>query len=110
MSIIINYTKKDYLAKISELEGYKKMLESHLASMMEYRGQMFDFWDDPAAQKTGIILNSMINRVKFTMDQTEEMLFFYRGAVEKFTGVGSTTDELLEKALGLLSGVGAPKS
>lgn len=106
MAIIINYTKKDYLAKIAELEGHEKELQTHLETMKGYKDQMFNFWDDPDAQKTGLALNNMIHQVERSMQQTQEMLTFYRSAVEKFTGVGATTDELLEKALGLLGGLG----
>ena len=105
MAIIINYTKKDYLAKIQELEGYKKQLQTHLDTMKGYKEQMFDFWDDPDAQKTGKALNVMIHQVERSMQRTEDMLIFYRSTVEKFTGVDSTTNELLEKALGLLAGL-----
>ena len=105
MSIIINYTKKDYLAKIAELEGYYDLLSTHLDTLNGYKSQMFNFWNDPDAQKTGTILNSMIHRVERTMNQTSEMLTFYKAAVEKFGGTSTTTDELLEKALGLLGGL-----
>lgn len=106
MAIIINYTKKDYLAKIAELEGYDQNLKTHLETLKGYKEQMFNFWDDPDAQKTGQALVLTIHQVERTMQQTEEMLTFYRSVVEKLGGVGTTTNELLEKALGLLGGLG----
>ena len=106
MSIIINYTKQQYIAKIDELQGYYNLLEQHLNRMTTLKTEMFNFWDDPDAQKAGYVLNTMINRVQFTMDQTSEMIIFYRNAVNKFTGVGVINDELLEKAFTMLGGMG----
>lgn len=105
MPIIINYAKKDYLAKITELEGYQKMLSEHLGKMQDYKSQIVNFWDDEDAQKTVQILNVMIHSTERTMTQVEDNLIFFRSIVEKFGGVGTSTNELLEKALGIIAGV-----
>ena len=104
MSIIINYAKKDYLAKITELEGYHKQLTEHLAKMQELKSQIPNFWEDENAQKTGEILNIQIHSTERTMAQVEDNLTFYRSIIEKLGGVGSSANELLEKALGIIAG------
>lgn len=99
MSVIINYTKKDYDAKITELQGYYDTLEKHLEKMNALKSQIFDFWNDENARKTGTILARMIQSVEFTMNQTNDALIFYRTCVDKFTGVNATIDDLLGQAL-----------
>ena len=105
MAIIINYAKKDYLAKITELEGYHKQLSEHLGKLQEYKSQIPNFLEDENAQTTAEILNIQIHRTERTMAQVEDNLTFYRSIIEKLGGVGSSTNELLEKALGIISGV-----
>ena len=63
MSVIINYTKKDYDAKITELQGYYDLLSSHLEKLNGLKSQIFDFWNDENARKTAQTLTRMINNV-----------------------------------------------
>lgn len=105
MAIIINYAKKDYLAKITELEGYHKQLSEHLGKMQEYKSQIPNFWEDENAQLAAQILNNQIRSTERTMAQVEDNLTFYRSIVEKLGGVGDSTSELLKKALSIISGV-----
>lgn len=105
MSIIINYAKKDYLAKITELEGYHRQLSDHLGKMQEYKSQIPNFWEDENARTTAEILSIQIRSTERTMAQVEDNLTFYRSIIEKLGGVGSSTDEMLKKALGIISGV-----
>ena len=102
MSVIINYAKKDYVAKISELDTYKLRLQNHLNNMENYRSQIDQFWESDDARKTLDLLQLMISRTRHTMAEVEDNLIFYRNIVEKLTGVGSTNDSILDTALGAL--------
>lgn len=109
MSVIINYTKKDYDAKITELQGYYDLLSSHLEKLNGLKGQIFDFWNDENARKTAQTLTRMINNVEFTMNQTSETLIFYRTCVDKLSGTNASISDLLGEAfqvLGTLGGSG----
>lgn len=102
MSAIINYAKKDYEAKITELESYNKLLEGHLTKMETYKSQIKEFWEDDNAETTIEILQAVIVRTKRTMSQVDDNLIFYRNIVTKMGGVGSATDDLLKTALGAI--------
>ena len=104
--MMINYTKAQYQAKITELEGQYAQLVQHLERMEELKKQMFDFWNDPNAEKTGEILAIQIRQVKNAMDRTQDLLGFYKSTVEKLDGAGGVVGGLLSQALSILSGTG----
>lgn len=104
MSIIINYTKKDYDAKIDALEACEIRLVERLTRMKELKSKMFEFWYDPGAQKAGQLLNAKIQSVENALDQTRDMLGFYRGAVNQLAGTGYVVDEILGGQLARLAG------
>ena len=106
MSVIIRYTKQHYLGQIDELEGYKQLLDTHLTKMCGYRDQISSFWDDSNAQTAYRVLNALISQVEFTMNQTQEMIIFYRNAVNELDATNIISSDLLEKALSLLSSGG----
>ena len=105
MAITIAYSKKDYIAKITELEGYHKQLSGHLGKMQEYKNKISNFWYDENAQTTAEILNVQIHATERTMAQVEENLIFYRSIIDKLSGVGDTVGEALKLALALIAGV-----
>ena len=106
MALTVKYTQAQYQAKIVELEGYYHQLEQHLARMQELKSQMFNFWDDANAQKTGQILAIQIRAVQTAMDRTSDTLSFYKAAIEKMDGVNISAGDLLEQAIGLLGVLG----
>ena len=106
MSIVVNYTKAQYVAKITELEGYYRSLESHLARMEELKSQMFNFWDDENARKTGEILAIEIRQVRNAMTRTSDLLTFFKSTVEKLDGANLNVGNVLSDALGILGGLG----
>ena len=42
--ITVRYTKAQYMARITELEGYHGQLQQHLEKLEELREQEFVFW------------------------------------------------------------------
>ena len=103
MSILVKYSKAQYLAKIAEIEGYHNQLKVHLERMQELKEHMFTFWNDPNAQKAGMLLANEIRAVQNAMDRTNATLSFYKTTVEKLDGADISAKELLEEAIGLLS-------
>ena len=102
MSITIKYTKAQYQAKITELEGYYAQLEAHLSRMSELREQMYNFWDDENGQEAGLLLTEQIRSVRFTMDQVNDTLIFYKGTIEKLDGADLNVGDLIGEALSLI--------
>lgn len=105
MAFILKYSKAQYQAKISELEGYYAQLEQHLQRMEDLKSEMYNFWNDKNAQTTGQILAIEIRAVRSAMDRTNDMLTFYKSAVDKLGGTDSAVGDLLQEALNLLSGL-----
>lgn len=106
MAFILKYSKGQYQAKIAELESYYAQLETHLQKMEDLKSRMFSFWNDKNAQITGQILAIEIRSVRSAMDRTNDMLRFYRTAVEELGGTDGAVSDLLQEALGMLGGLG----
>ena len=87
--ITVRYTKAQYMARITELEGYHGQLQQHLEKLEELREQVFVFWEDANAEKIGKILDIQI-----------------KSAVEKLDGANLDVGQVLEAALGTLAGLG----
>lgn len=105
MSVTIKYTKAQYQAKITELEGYYALLEQHLSSMENLKESMFQFWEDENARTTGMILNGEIEQVKKAMTRTSDLLIFYKSSVEKLSGADASVRDLLGDALSIITGL-----
>ncbi len=101
--MIIKYTKQQYQAKVTELEGFYNQLVTHEGRMTELKSEMFQFWDDPNAQKTAQILTSQLQHVHNAMDQIAATISFYKSAIDKLSATGTIVDSILEKALGILA-------
>lgn len=104
--ITVRYTKAQYMARITELEGYHGQLQQHLEKLEELREQVFVFWEDANAEKIGKILDIQIRQVQNSMDRTHDLLIFYKFAVEKLDGANLDVGQVLESALGTLAGLG----
>ena len=106
MTFIVRYTKAQYQAKITELQGYYSQLESHLSTMEGLKEQMYQFWDDENARTTGTALASEIRQVKNAMDRTKDMLSFYKGSIEKLDAANISVGSTITEALGILGKLG----
>ena len=100
--VIVKYTKAQYTAKITELEGYYSQLTTHLTRMEALKEKIYSFWDDANAQTAGLALNKQIRDVKNAMDTTNELLTFYKSAVEKLEGANIKVSDILGDILGVL--------
>lgn len=106
MPVVLKYTKAQYKAKITELEGYLKRLKEHKEKMETLKGDMYNFWDDPNAKKAGEALAVQIRQVENAMERTMDLLNFYNKSVEQLDGTNSAIGGLLEDALGILGTLG----
>lgn len=99
---VVKYTKAQYEAKISELEGYHNQLNEHLARMEDLKSQLFKFWNDSNAQTTGMILAEQIRKVRTAMDRTTDSINMYKSAIENLEGVNFSAGNILSEALKIL--------
>lgn len=106
MSIMVSYTKAQYEAKITELDGYRKMLENHYQTMDGLRSKIAEFWDDENARTAAQALQIQMRQVRNAMDRTDDMLTFYRSSVQKLDGANLGVGSMLQDALGVLGGLG----
>ena len=106
MAFTVKYTKSQYLAKITELEGCEKELSEALGRLESLRDQIDSFWHDENARKEYNILLKQINNVKVQMDRVRSILSIYRSTVEKLDGINIDISELLGEALGAISSLG----
>lgn len=106
MAFTVKYTKAQYTAKISELESYYSQLETHLNTMEGLKDQMYQFWDDANARETGNALTTEIRQVRNAMDRTNDMLTFYKSAVDKLDGANLSVGGTITDALGILGKIG----
>lgn len=98
MAFVLSYSKAVYEAKITELEGYYAQLSTHLESMQALQKEMYNYWNDEAARKAGIILSSEIRSVRNAMDSTTDVMTLYKEAVKKFDGTNQAIQDLLDDA------------
>lgn len=106
MSIAIHYTKAQYEAKITELDGYRKMLDNHYQTMEGLKSKIPEFWDDENARTAAQVLQLQMRHVRNSMDRTDDMLTFYRSAVQKLDGANLNVGSMLQDALGVLGSLG----
>lgn len=100
---VVKYTKAQYQAKITELEGYYNQLDQHVARMQDLKSKMFSFWEDANAQTAGQILAAQIRDVQKTMDRTNATINFYKSAIDQLDGANFSVGDILKDALSVLS-------
>jgi uncharacterized protein YukE len=106
MAFVIKYTKAQYEAKISELDGYRDQLQTHLDRMEGLKDQINQFWDDDNARETYRTLTTEIRQVRNAMDRTDDALNFYKSAIEKLDGANINAGSTIAEALGILGNLG----
>lgn len=104
--VLLNYSKKQYLEKIEQLEGYCQKLNLHLSEMESLKGEINNFWNDSNAHKTAQLLEIEISAVKGAMQTTQETIKFYRETVESFDETQKKVDDSFNIALGFLNLLG----
>lgn len=101
--IIVKYTKAQYEAKITQLEGYYNQLAERKNRLIELRNQMSSFWDDDNSPKAYQCLTTIIGNVNNTMVRAQDVLIGLRALVQKLDGTNIDAGDMLGEALGALS-------
>lgn len=104
--LILNYSKKQYVEKIEQLEGYLQKLNLHLAEMESLQGKIKNFWNDDNANRAAQLLGLEIEAVKGAMKTTQETINFYRATVESFDETKKKVDEKFDAAFSILNNLG----
>ena len=106
MSAIVKYTKAQYTAKISEIEGCVQRLQNHLNTLEGLKSQVQNFWDDPQTPEYLKRLTTAIIGVRNAMDRTQKLLAEYNGMVNEMGGVTAMTTGVLEDIGGVIGSLG----
>lgn len=106
MSAIVKYTKAQYTAKISEIEGCVQRLRNHLSTLEGLKSQVHNFWDDPQMPEYLKRLTTAIVGVRNAMDRTQKLLAEYNGMVDEMGGVTAMTTGVLEDIGGVIGSLG----
>ncbi len=105
-NVIVKYTKSQYTAKISELEGCVQRLQTHLTTLESLKGRVPSFWDDPQAPDYLKRLTTAIVGVRNAMDRTQKLLAEYEGMVNEMSGVTAMTTGVLDDIGGIIGSLG----
>lgn len=100
------YDEKKCRAKLSAIEELYNQLSNHLTKMEELEKQVGNFWKDEHARTTVQILNSEIERVRYAMQRTKDMINFYKKTIGNLNAVNTTMDKELDDALKIVNSVG----
>ena len=103
---IVKYTKAVYTAKITEIEGYKNLLETHLNKLKELKDDMFTFWDDDRAREASKNLFITTRQVEDALSRVSELLIAYKSAVEKYDGTSAAAEDLINESVSILEALG----
>jgi len=101
--IIVKYTKAQYEAKITQIEGHLNQLAQKKERLIELRDQLVAFWDDDNSPKVYQCLNTIIGNVNNTMTRAEDVLIGLRALVQKLDGTNIDVGSMLGEALSALS-------
>lgn len=102
---IFNYSKTQYEAKITALQGYVNTLSGHLGKLETLRDGIENFWNDANARETYKALNSTITQVKRTMTTANNLITKYQAIVTNLDGSKEAVQGLVSDAMGLLDGL-----
>jgi len=103
---VFNHSKKQYVAKISEIEGLKSQLEAHHTKLIELREQIPYFWDDDNAKATAEALQLTIEKVNHHMHTADMILRTLNQTVTEFDLSQGEIKGLIEDAFASLSSIG----
>ncbi|WP_165249448.1 hypothetical protein [Adlercreutzia sp. ZJ141] len=103
---IVKYTKSQYTAKISELEGCIGRLDTHLETLESLKNKVTSFWDDPQTPDYLRQLTVAIVSVRNARDRTQKLLAEYNGMVEEMSGVTAMTTGIIDDIGGIIGSLG----
>ena len=101
---VLNYTKKQYEYKVSELETYLRKLSAHYETLQSYRNEICNFWESDEALQYGKLLDIEIRAVYNAQEMVKHDIEAYK---EIIAGMKDTTTIIVEKVADIASTLGA---
>ncbi len=102
MPVILHYTASQYREKIDQLQGYYDQLNSHKGTLQDLKSRISSFWEGDGSSEAAQALQIEINYVEATMENTHEMIEFYRHSVEQLDASFDKAVQGIEAALAML--------
>jgi hypothetical protein len=103
---IVKYTKAEYEAKIEQLDGCIRRLQSHEDTLNGLKDRVRDFWDDPQTLDYLNQLTKAIVGVRNARNRTDKLLTEYKSIVEEMEGVTAVTTGLIEDIGSVIGSLG----
>ena len=101
---ILNYQKKQYEDRISELETCLSKLNAHYETLQSYRNEISNFWESDEALHYGKLLDIEIRAVYNAQEMVKHDIEAYK---EIIAGMKDTTTLIVEKVADIASTLGA---
>ena len=101
---ILNYQKKQYEDRISELETCLSKLNAHYETLQSYRNEICNFWESYEALHYGKLLDIEIRAVYNAQEQVKHDI---EANKEIIAGMKDTTTLIVEKVADIASTLGA---
>lgn len=101
---VLNYTKKQYEYKVSELETYLRKLSAHYETLQSYRNEICNFWESDEALHYGKLLDIEIRAVYNAQEMVKHDI---EALKEVIAGMKDTTTIIVEKVADIASTLGA---
>lgn len=97
-SVIFKYSKGEYEAKITTLEGYVSNLETLLSDFETKKSQISTFWDDDKAVEFTNIINTNIRNCRSSINRTNVTISQLKGTVKQMEGGDAAVGQLWDDA------------
>ena len=101
---ILNYQKKQYEDRISELETCLSKLNAHYETLQSYRNEICNFWESDEALHYGKLLDIEIRAVYNAQEMVKHDI---EANKEIIAGMKDTTTLIVEKVADIASTLGA---
>lgn len=106
MAVIIKYPEHVYQRKIEDLEDCIDLLNGHLNTLVDYKGQVKDNWKDEEGLKYYNLLSKEEQAVRNAMHRAESLRTIYSDAKQALNRERTAASDLLGSAGSLLEGLG----
>lgn len=98
MSVIYNYTKREYEDKIQDLETYVGTLKDLLGELDTKKKELKKFWDDEEGAKYQATINKNIKACNTAIFNTQQTINELRSTVRKMDNRAKTVNEAIDEA------------
>lgn len=106
-NFIFNYSKKQYLDKITELEGLIARLNEHLSELENLRAEISSFWNDSGSSAVLSNLDQTILTTKHRTSYAQSLMETFQKTVDEMDQSQDGLNAALDAAKTILSSLGA---